>query len=547
MCQSISLSHPKTPLICRKSHLPSAASCHLSLENFVYEFVSYSFFSTCIHLDRISSSVIQSTAGGAAGTSLSSSSARGGFEQSTSSSKRSNLAASTSRTGTGTRPASASDKDVEEGHRGPVKRKSRLPPSDKKGKELTAMGSEEEGEEVDRLQHGSGSLGVRKSLGEDEEESHPLLSAKPIQTISSKVTSTGASATIVSSAHHLRSTVAPEDQVPTSPTLGHPVVMPSSGSSHALNVASPFTSGGFKKGTTTIFTSTSSGSPAIIKGGGNVLTTMSTSSEQITGHETTQITKKVRDARRKEIKKEFDKNWVTGTIEKSGCNWTFVFDPSGRLVYFWSMIVSLAFVYNSWVITYRFAFDEINSETVVMWLSLDGLSDIIYILDVAIHFRIGYLEEGVLQTNPAKLRQHYMNSTLFYIDCLCLLPLDFLYLSIGFNSMLRCFRLVKIYRFWAFMDRTERHTNYPNVFRTLSLFHYILVLFHWNACLYHLISTRGGFGSSDWFEGSRDREQCSDVDCDYLHAFYWSTLALTTIGDLPRYVARQRIPIARSY
>lgn len=245
-------------------------------------------------------------------------------------------------------------------------------------------------------------------------------------------------------------------------------------------------------------------------------------------------TRKARDARRREIKREFEK-WdsVTGAGEKSGCNWSFVFDPSGRLCYYWSMIVSLAFLYNSWVIMYRFAFEEINERTMAWWLSLDGIADFIYILDIAVHFRTGYLEEGVLQTEGSKLRAHYMNSTMFYIDCLCLLPLDFLYLSIGFNSMLRCFRLVKIYRFWSWLDRTERHTNYPNIFRTISLSHYILAIFHWNACVYHLISVRGGFGSSDWFTGSR-AEECTDIDCDYLHAFYWSTLALTTIGDLPR-------------
>lgn len=267
-------------------------------------------------------------------------------------------------------------------------------------------------------------------------------------------------------------------------------------------------------------------------GAGGVVMSSSSASES------TELSKKVREARRKQIKREFDKPaWsATSSGEKSGCNWSFVFDPSGRLVYYWSMIVSLAFIYNSWVIVYRFAFEEISSDTVFMWLTLDGIADFIYILDVVVHFRIGYLEEGVLQTQASKLRQHYMNSTIFYIDCLCLLPLDFLYLSIGFNSMLRCFRLIKIYRFWSFLDRTERHTNYPNVFRTASLFHYILVLFHWNACVYYLLSQRGDFGSKDWFQGSRDRDSCSDVDCDYLHAFYWSTLALTTIGDLPRSV-----------
>lgn len=246
-----------------------------------------------------------------------------------------------------------------------------------------------------------------------------------------------------------------------------------------------------------------------------------------------EIPRKTREQRRREIKREFEK-WETSTSasDRSRCKWTFVFDPSGRLCYYWSMVVSVAFLYNFWVIIYRFSFSEINGSSIFMWFALDYLADFLYVLDILFHFRTGFLEEGVLQTDSEKLRAHYMNSTMFYIDALCLLPLDFLYLSIGFNSILRCFRLVKIYRFWAFLDRTERHTNYPNVFRAVNLTHYVLVIFHWNACLSHIISTTDGFGSIGWFRSSAC--DSSDVLCEYLHAFYWSTLALTTIGDLPR-------------
>ncbi|XP_030370043.1 uncharacterized protein LOC115620772 [Scaptodrosophila lebanonensis] len=209
----------------------------------------------------------------------------------------------------------------------------------------------------------------------------------------------------------------------------------------------------------------------------------------------------------------------------------FVFDPAGRLCYYWSMVVSMAFLYNFWVIIYRFAFQEINRRTIAIWFCLDYLSDFLYLIDIFFHFRTGYLEDGVLQTDALKLRTHYMNSTIFYIDCLCLLPLDFLYLSIGFNSILRSFRLVKIYRFWAFMDRTERHTNYPNLFRSTALIHYLLVIFHWNGCLYHIIHKNNGFGSRNWVY--HDSES-ADVVKQYLQSYYWCTLALTTIGDLPK-------------
>ncbi|GAB0098237.1 cyclic nucleotide-gated cation channel [Sergentomyia squamirostris] len=221
----------------------------------------------------------------------------------------------------------------------------------------------------------------------------------------------------------------------------------------------------------------------------------------------------------------------SGTSHSRRGRWTFVFDPAGRLCYYWSMVVSMAFLYNFWVIIYRFAFQEINLESIVVWFCLDYFSDFLYLIDILFHFRTGYLEDGVLQTDSTKLRQHYMNSTTFYIDCLCLLPLDFLYLSIGFNSILRSFRLVKIYRFWAFMDRTERHTNYPNLFRSTSLIHYLLVIFHWNGCLYHIIYKNNGFGSKNWVY--HDSES-ADVVKQYLQSYYWCTLALTTIGDLPR-------------
>ena len=249
--------------------------------------------------------------------------------------------------------------------------------------------------------------------------------------------------------------------------------------------------------------------------------------------------KEVRKQRRKEIETRFGKKSVrsnnrfeneTAVSEHEGCNWTFVFDPSGRLSYWWSSVVSVAFIYNFWVIIYRFAFQEINDDNRSVWFALDYLADFIYIMDIAFHFRTGYLEDGVLQTDHIKLRLHYMNTTTFYIDLLCLLPLDFLYLSIGFCSILRCFRLVKVYRFWTFLDRTERHTNYPNVMRTLTLMHYLIALFHWNACLYNIVANTTEKHSKPW----EFPKENGDVARQYLHALYWSTLTLTTVGNLPR-------------
>ncbi|KAL8576836.1 hypothetical protein ACOMHN_064063 [Nucella lapillus] len=254
------------------------------------------------------------------------------------------------------------------------------------------------------------------------------------------------------------------------------------------------------------------------------------------------ITSRVtRRQRRKEIEEKFGKRKslrgdhqvrietaTSTTSDHDGCNWTFVFDPSGRLCYWWSSVVSVAFLYNFWVIIYRFAFQEIDASNMAVWFTLDYTADLLYVLDIAFHFRTGYLEDGVLQTDPAKLRIHYTNTTTFYIDCLCLLPLDFLYLSIGYCSILRGFRLVKVYRFWSFQDRTERHTNYPNIIRSTTLIHYLFALFHWNACLYYIVARNRSDGAWRF-----PKEQDNSVVLQYLHALHWSLITLTTIGPPP--------------
>ncbi|CAF3018489.1 unnamed protein product [Rotaria sp. Silwood2] len=235
--------------------------------------------------------------------------------------------------------------------------------------------------------------------------------------------------------------------------------------------------------------------------------------------------RQLRKARRQDIKARFEKfdiNSPTSRRTHSSRRFTFIFDPSGRLAYWWTSIISLAFLYNFWIIIFRFSFHELTHQNFLIWFIFDYSCDFLYLMDIMFNFRTAYLEEGVLQTDPIKLRHYYMNTTRFYIDCLCLMPLDFLYLSIGFKSIVRLFRLVKIYRFWTFLDRTERHTNYPNLFRTLVMIHYLLAIFHWNACLIYILHTSSELTFTRRFSFTLD-----DNGLDYFKALYWSITTLT--------------------
>jgi hypothetical protein len=193
-------------------------------------------------------------------------------------------------------------------------------------------------------------------------------------------------------------------------------------------------------------------------------------------------------------------------------------------------IVSLAFIYNFLVIIYRTSFYEINQETQFYWMICDYTADTLYIVDIIFNFHTGFLEEGVLQTDPIRLRHHYMNTTRFYADCLCLLPLDILYLSFGFKSIFRVFRLVKAYKWFAFIESTERHIAFPNFFRLTILLTYLLVLFHWNACFSNLLSD---YLSKDLFLSKEPINNNTKLVNKYLKEIYSSIKILTLVTTVP--------------
>lgn len=200
------------------------------------------------------------------------------------------------------------------------------------------------------------------------------------------------------------------------------------------------------------------------------------------------------------------------------------------------MIVSVAVVYNSWVLILRSSFPEIHKKHEITWMAIDYLCDIIYILDFFVSSRTGFMEDGIMQKDTQKMRRHYLRTSAFYLDAVSIVPLDILYFFIDHEPAVRMNRLIKYHRFWKFLDRTESRTSYPNVFRLASLMQFILVIIHWNACIYFIVSRKIGFGTDTWvYPGVTGNltQLHESLTRKYIYSFYWSTLTLTTIGEVP--------------
>ncbi|KAH3888679.1 hypothetical protein DPMN_012719 [Dreissena polymorpha] len=198
-------------------------------------------------------------------------------------------------------------------------------------------------------------------------------------------------------------------------------------------------------------------------------------------------------------------------------------------MFYWLGAVTLAVLYNLWTCIARQAFHEMQKQHVPIWLCFDGFADLVYLLDIGIQFRTGFLHHGLIVCDSKKLCKKYINNKCFIIDIISLVPLDLLQFYIGIQPMLRFPRFLKVYRSVQFMHMYESRTGYPNLFRVANLSHILFLGLHWLAAFYYLISEADDFQGS-WTYPKQEGEY-TQVTRKYLASLYWSTLILTTIGD----------------
>ncbi|KAJ8407274.1 hypothetical protein AAFF_G00278480 [Aldrovandia affinis] len=208
-----------------------------------------------------------------------------------------------------------------------------------------------------------------------------------------------------------------------------------------------------------------------------------------------------------------------------------IMDPAADLYYRWLSVIAVPVMYNLMMLITRACFNELQNKFTTLWIVLDYTADGVYLLDTFVRARTGFLEQGLLVKDPKKLRDNYKKTQQFKYDMLSLLPTDILMLKVGYNNPeLRFNRLFRISRLFEFFDRTETRTNYPNIFRISNLVLYILIIIHWNACIFFAISKTIGFGTDTWVYPNISHPEYGRLVRKYIYCLYWSTLTLTTIG-----------------
>ncbi|XP_055931983.1 uncharacterized protein LOC129962263 [Argiope bruennichi] len=210
--------------------------------------------------------------------------------------------------------------------------------------------------------------------------------------------------------------------------------------------------------------------------------------------------------------------------------WRSVVNPDENILFYWLSLLTICLLYNAWTIIVRQAFPELQQGWSTMWYCFDAFSDAVFILDIAFQFRTGYLEQGLMVCESKKLACHYIKSKSFILDIAAITPVDLVQLQFGTIPILRFPRFLKLYRSFRLYYMVESRTIYPNLWRVVNLIHILLLLAHWFGCFYYLLSELEDF-VGEW-SYRKPVDDYATLSRKYLGSVYWSTLTLTTIGDL---------------
>ncbi|KAK6632074.1 hypothetical protein RUM44_007104 [Polyplax serrata] len=204
-------------------------------------------------------------------------------------------------------------------------------------------------------------------------------------------------------------------------------------------------------------------------------------------------------------------------------------DPQGRVYIIWLMFVTLAFLYNCWVIPLRSAFHYQTPSNIRKWMTCDYIADVIYLADLLFFKpRVMYLSDGFWIKDSKLTRLMYFHKIQFKMDVLSLLPLDLLCLkfSTDYLPLFRVPRFLKVQTFWEFYNSCDNVVASGYVVRVARTLNYMLYLIHLNACAYYAFSIWEGLGTNGWvFNGKGNA---------YIRCFYFATKTATSIGKNPK-------------
>jgi len=192
-----------------------------------------------------------------------------------------------------------------------------------------------------------------------------------------------------------------------------------------------------------------------------------------------------------------------------------VFHPQGYFRSVWNGIIMLLVCMSAFTIPLQTAFDTELSVANLMdsWFLIDTVIDVLFIIDICINFRTGYMSRGLFVKDTKMIAQNYLQTS-FTLDMISSFPLSLVLNAVTddstvcdavadpncnvgddmvfrLNRLLRLLRLTKLLRMMKlghYMNLLADTANFnPGLLRLLICIVGTLLICHWIGCLWYLV------------------------------------------------------------
>jgi CRP-like cAMP-binding protein len=221
-------------------------------------------------------------------------------------------------------------------------------------------------------------------------------------------------------------------------------------------------------------------------------------------------------------------------VDRQQSKHTCVVHPFSTVRHYWDLAQLAFLAYTAIVLPLQFAFDVISLGLLV----LDQTTNLIFMVDVLLNFRTGFLDvkERTIVLEPRRIAINYLRSW-FLVDLFAATPFDLIALSCGTVcaadptlhwglKWLRVLRMLRMLSLSRILSRLHvlsglKHTSSMAMyFCTVGLF-----VAHVAACSWYALGTHGG----TWVLAKDPNGTWTDLDA-YVAALYWACTTMSTIG-----------------
>jgi len=204
----------------------------------------------------------------------------------------------------------------------------------------------------------------------------------------------------------------------------------------------------------------------------------------------------------------------------------------------WDLLTMVVVLYIFVFIPFRLAY---NTDHIAALDYIDWVVDCIFWVDMVFNFFTGYTEDAVVVMDHTKIFKKYMQRW-FWIDAVSSIPFDKIPRSLfaldaqyaQALKLMKLIRLLRVFRIARILGRLKLWSQIRFSVRAIIKFFFVLlVLAHWNACVFFFIAVNESKHQLTWVRSLEETPgELEDAlpGTQYVVSFYWAITTMTTVG-----------------